>query len=202
MRKLQLLSIFYVSIFAFLPNKDIGKLNSSSHAFKFSKENIALSKLYTEKYSIAEIETIDNLLENNHGIKNFKDDYKKLVIANYLQFYEEVSEFELLEKRYKKGIDIIKLLNEKILSLNHHFAGLETYRNITSISNPHTYTEFRNVKEHIGKKMKKKFALNLPNFLDSNPFISTTFSLVGVMLGEGNQKKKEEDLNKIACIFF
>ena len=54
-----------------------------------------------------------------------------------------ILELDILAIRYKKGIELIKLLYEKILGLDHHFSGMQTYQNILLLSNPHTYPEFQ-----------------------------------------------------------
>lgn len=193
MRKQKISIWLYLSIFALCSFEKSPDKSTRTPSFVDRVENKIVRAQSPSKTEMELVQFINTAL-NNENIQ------ERIIIGYYTQVYQDISEFRLLEKRYKKGIDIIKLLNEKILSLNHHFAGLDTYQKITSISNPSNYSEFRDARAQIEKKMKKKFSLNLPKFLDSNPFISSTFSLVGVILGEGNQKNKEEELNKIACI--
>lgn len=109
-------------------------------------------------------------------------------------------EVEQLKIRYRRGIDLIRLMYEKVLGLDHHFTSLRTYQHISVISNPHSYPEFEQVQESMRKNKNKKYQMNLPGLLESNPFISTTFTLFSLMLGENGKKEKEADVEKISCI--
>jgi len=102
--------------------------------------------------------------------------------------------------RYRKGLELIKLMYEKILGLDHHFHSLQTYQNVMQLSNPNAYPEFQATKDVLNERLKKKSSVKLPSLLDSNPFLSASFSLVASVLGDGTPKEKEEDLDKIACI--
>ena len=44
--------------------------------------------------------------------------------------------------RYLKGLQIIKILYEKVLSLDHHFASVRSLNEINKISNPNQYPEY------------------------------------------------------------
>ena len=107
---------------------------------------------------------------------------------------------DLLSVRYKKGIDLIRLMYEKLLGLDHHFTSLQTFHNISMLSNPHTYPRFREAKETLREKENKRFSMRLPSILDSNPFLTATFSLVSTLMGTGKQEEKEKDFGKISCI--
>ena len=105
-----------------------------------------------------------------------------------------------LEIRYRKGIDLIRVMYEKILGLDHHFTGLHTYQYINALSNPHSYPEFEKAKEMIEKNKNRRYSLRLPALLESNPFVSATFTLVSLLMGESSTEAKEEEAGKIACI--
>ena len=102
--------------------------------------------------------------------------------------------------RYRKGLELIKLMYEKILGLDHHFHSLQTYQNVIQLSNPNAYPEFQATKDELNNRLKKKSSIKLPTLLDSNPFLSASFSIVSSILGDGEPKEKEDDLEKIACI--
>ena len=55
---------------------------------------------------------------------------------------QQTTEIELLRIRFEKGIELIKILYEKLLALDHHFTGMQTYQNILMLSNPNTYPDF------------------------------------------------------------
>ena len=117
-----------------------------------------------------------------------------------LDAIEKSAEIELLKVRYQRGIELIKLLYEKILSLDHHFAGMRTYQNILLLSNPHSYPDFEQAQDVIEQKLGKKNALSLPSILNTNPFMTATFSVVATLIGDGDAKTKQQDLDKISCI--
>jgi hypothetical protein len=105
-----------------------------------------------------------------------------------------------LKVRYRKGIDLIKLLYEKILALDHHFSSMQTYQHILQLSNPNAYPEFQSVKALLDKKLKRKYSIHLPEILSSNPYVSMTYSIVASLLGEGESEEKEKDLESMSCI--
>ena len=102
--------------------------------------------------------------------------------------------------RYRRSIDLLKSLYEKILALDHHFSSLETHQHILSLSNPLSYPEFEKTREIIQERMQKRFKLELPEMLNSNPYVSTTFAMVGSLLGSGKASERQENLASIACI--
>lgn len=54
---------------------------------------------------------------------------------------------EVGELRYLKGLQIIKLLYEKMFSLDHHFSDVSTLRDVNKISIPNNYSEFAEMKD-------------------------------------------------------
>ncbi len=142
--------------------------------------------------------TPNDTQENMSILVNALVKKNKLEDENQMVFLEFQSEFSKL--RYKKGIDLIKIIYEKILGLDHHFTSLQTHQNISMLSNPNSFPEFLNAKNVIKDKIGKKQAIKLPSIFESNPFVSLTFSLVGSFLGTGDKKNREKDLEKISCI--
>jgi hypothetical protein len=125
---------------------------------------------------------------------------RRMDLEERLRLLNANQEFAFLKSRYYKGIEIIKIIYEKLLSLDHHYSGMQTYQNIMLLSNPHTYPEFQKSKSLMEQRMKKGFAIKMPSFLETNPFLSATFSLVSSFLGEGDTKDKEKELESISCI--
>ena len=124
----------------------------------------------------------------------------KLQLLEAQDLLEEQSDVSMLRTRYRKGVDLIRVMYEKILGLDHHFTGLHTYQNINTLSNPNSYPEFAKAKEMIDKNKNRRYSLKLPSLLESNPLVSATFMLVGLLMGEGSQEVKEAEAEKIACI--
>lgn len=125
---------------------------------------------------------------------------EKLQLMDAQALLEEQSDVSMLKIRYRKGVELIRVMYEKILGLDHHFTGLHTYQNISSLSNPNAYPEFERAKEMIDKNKNKRYSLKLPGLLETNPLISGTFMLVGLLMGESSQEVKQEEASKIACI--
>ena len=121
-------------------------------------------------------------------------------IGERLETLETEKEIQLLKVRYKKGIDLIKLLYEKILALDHHFSGMQIYQNILLLSNPNTYPDFQKNRDFLEEQLKKKNALQLPGILHSNPYMSAAFSIVATLIGEGEPKERQKELERISCI--
>lgn len=121
-------------------------------------------------------------------------------IADRLDIFETEKELQQLKIRYKKGIDLIKLLYEKILALDHHFSGMQIYQNILLLSNPNTYPDFQKNRDFLEEQLRKKNALELPAILHSNPYMSAAFSLLATFIGEGEPKERQKELERISCI--
>lgn len=102
--------------------------------------------------------------------------------------------------RYKKGIEILKMIHEKILSLDHHFTTLSTFHEIQELSNPHSYPEFIKIKENIKESTKQKTSVEMPALLDVNPLVTLGFSLVSSIFGDNNKAERTRDLEEISCL--
>jgi hypothetical protein len=92
------------------------------------------------------------------------------------------------------------MIYEKVLGLDHHFTSLQTFQNISTLSNPNSFPEFTKSKEFLKGRMSKKQAVRLPSLLETNPFVSMTFTVVSSLLGGGERKDREKGLDKVACI--
>ena len=103
-------------------------------------------------------------------------------------------------KRYTKGLEIIRLMYEKILSLDHHFSSLKTFGNIAEIANPVNYPEFTALQSKINKRLKKDNAIKLPNLLEQNSLLNGVYTIAASLVGEGNPKEKEAELEELACM--
>jgi hypothetical protein len=114
--------------------------------------------------------------------------------------YEKLTHLQMLKVRYRKGLDLIQLLYEKILALDHHFSGMQIYQQVFQLSNPNSYPEFQQVKLILEENLKKKHALKLPELFYTNPYLSATYSIVASLLGDGETKTKESNIDEISCI--
>lgn len=148
----------------------------------------------------------DALLELKQLKGEFDASYMQ-ALAHKLHFLEReeqienTGQFNITKTRYRKGIDLIKMVYEKVLALDHHFAALQTYQNIATITNPNSYPEFQAAKQLLEKKSSKSNPpFQLPALLQTNPYVSVATTLVGFFISPGDNKEKEAEINKIACI--
>ena len=142
-----------------------------------------------------------DIIENNLDLqKHLFLLNKKIQLQERMTLLEGLYELDLTKKRYKKGIDLIKMIYEKILGLDHHFSSIHTFQNITSLSNPNNYPEFQKSRELLEERLKKENSLKLPALLDSNPYLSTTFSVVASLIGGGSARDRKKELDEISCI--
>lgn len=110
--------------------------------------------------------------------------------------YTEVSKI-----RYIKGLQIMKILYEKTLALDHHFASLNTFNEINNISNPNHYPEFEKFKTLLQRQRDKKSGFRLSTLLGENIYTSIIHSFISMF---GNHQidmvEKEKQLSRIDCI--
>lgn len=103
--------------------------------------------------------------------------------------------------RYLKGLQIIKLLYEKTLSLDHHFASVSTFRDINSMSNPNNYPEFTAVKEVLSNSKNRKTGFDLSSILGTNIYTSVFHSFISLFTNESTTRnEKEAKLQEVECI--
>lgn len=126
--------------------------------------------------------------------------WERMRLEDELQALETEHQLKFIKLRYRKAIEIVKMLYEKILGMDHHFSSLKAQQNLLKISNPHHYPEFKEAKSAMEDKLKRKYNFTLPTLLQGNPFLSATFSIVGMMIGSGDDKEKKEAQDKIPCI--
>jgi hypothetical protein len=109
--------------------------------------------------------------------------------------YAEVSKI-----RYLKGLAILKILYEKVLALDHHFAAIATFNEINSLSNPNHYPEFAGVKDLIKQSGNRKTGLELTKLLGDNVYANIATTLVGLFNSEAPREAKQEELAQVDCI--
>ncbi|MFT5892409.1 MAG: hypothetical protein ACI9Y7_002519 [Dokdonia sp.] len=159
---------------------------------------------YQQKYTSIALE----LSKANQGIKeSITNDQKLYWLLEKDRLKEEreflfLSELSDLSKiRYIKGLQIIKILYEKTLALDHHFASVSTFHEINKIANPNNYPEFKNIKEAIGTKTDKKKGFDLTNILRNNIYASVAHSFISLFNSDSTSKtQKEESLKDVECI--
>lgn len=103
--------------------------------------------------------------------------------------------------RYIKGLQIIKLLYEKTLSLDHHFSAISTFRDINNISNPNSYPEFVKMKDKLKTTQNKRTGFDLTSLLGNNIYTSVIYSFVSLFTNTSTSKEeKDSSMKNVECI--
>jgi len=123
----------------------------------------------------------------------------KLLACPHVELKNKL-ELEKIALRYKHGVEVIQLIYEKILALDHHFTALNTLQQINNLSNPNAYPQFVKIKEKLKENVKRKSSIDLPNLMDNNSLVSLSYSVISSIFGTGNKKERTAELNEIACL--
>lgn len=125
-----------------------------------------------------------------------KDNLQSLLKANTLSEATDISKI-----RYLKGLQIIKILYEKTLTLDHHFTSVATFNEINNLSNPNRYPEFVKMKDDMTSKQDKRDGFNLTNILGNNIYTSVVHTVVSLFSNSNASKtEKEASLKEVECI--
>lgn len=177
-----------------------------------------IQTVLTSLYHDVENRTISFQTENNHYEKKLQKIHQKLKTkirieekVDLLLKKEELQQNFKIKKdtylsdiakiRYLKGLQIIKILYEKTLALDHHFATVSSLNEINKISNPNYYDDFRNIKELLANKSDKKSGFNLSAILGNNIYTSIVHSFVSLFTNSQTTKvEKQSSLENVECI--
>ncbi|MBY0486230.1 MAG: hypothetical protein K2P85_03420 [Flavobacteriaceae bacterium] len=107
---------------------------------------------------------------------------------------------EISKIRYLKGLQIIKILYEKILSLDHHFASVRTLNEINKISNPNQYPEYEKLKDLVASKKDKKAGFDLTSVLGTNTIVSVVQTFTNMLGSSLTKDEKEKEMANVDCI--
>ena len=107
---------------------------------------------------------------------------------------------DISKVRYLKGLQIIRILYEKVLSLDHHFASVRTLSEINKMSNPNQYPEYDKLKEILKSKRDKKFAVDLTSMLGTNTLVSVVQTFTNMIGSTLTKDEKESEIKNVECI--
>lgn len=165
--------------------------------------NIITSIYYAKNEDLQK--NLSNVTKLISKVKDIKQQVALLVKKDQLQ--EQLKQNMLSEAsdiskvRYLKGLQIIKILYEKTLSLDHHFTSVATFNEINNLSNPNQYPEFTKLKDAISSKQDKKSGFNLTSILGENIYTSVLHSFMSLFNNTSSSKaEKEESLKEVECI--
>ncbi|MEP2936643.1 MAG: hypothetical protein ABJM06_10435 [Gilvibacter sp.] len=103
--------------------------------------------------------------------------------------------------RYLKGLEIIKIIYEKTLALDHHLSSVSTFNEISNMSNPNSYPEFASIRNILASKNNKKVGFNLSGILGENIYTSVIHSFVSIFTANDSSKsEKEASIKEVECI--
>ena len=126
---------------------------------------------------------------------------KKDDINNQVAKIESRYESDIAKIRYLKGLQIIKILYDKTLALDHHFASVSTLNDINKMANPNQYEDFREVQMLLSEKKDKKMGFNLSSLLGDNIYTAVVHSFVSLFTNnETSKTEKEMRLQNVECI--
>jgi hypothetical protein len=139
------------------------------------------------KEAISTEQKVDLLIE--------KDQIKEDIIELIKENSGEASKI-----RYLKGLQIIKILYEKVLSLDHHFASVRTLNEINKISNPNQYPEYEKLKDLVSSKKDKKAGFDLTSVLGTNTIVSVVQTFTNMLGSSMSKEEKEKEMANVDCI--
>jgi len=125
---------------------------------------------------------------------------RKETIRDGLLAIQKESNNEISKIRYLKGLQIIKILYEKVLSLDHHFASVRSLSEINKMSNPNQYPEYGKLKEIIAAKRDKKTSFDLTAVLGTNTIVSVVQTFTNMIAASLTKEEKEKELANVECI--
>lgn len=166
---------------------EIRQSNQTHYSFIISKEQ----ELKLANKSLFETNSVEEKIELLICKEQLKEELKKIQMDNAA----DVSRI-----RYLKGLQIIRILYEKVLSLDHHFASVRTFSEINKIANPNQYPEFKKVQELVQNKRDKKSGFDLTSILGTNTIVSVVNTFSNMMISGLSKDEKESELKNIECI--
>jgi len=124
-----------------------------------------------------------------------KDKIREEIAAIQIEKTNEISKI-----RYLKGLQIIKILYEKVLSLDHHFASVRSFSEISKIANPNQYPEYGKLKEIVAGKRDKKSGFDLTAVLGTNTIVSVVQTFTSMIASSLTKEEKEKELANVECV--
>jgi hypothetical protein len=157
-----------------------------------AKKEVIFLKLQQATFSLKDAKTVESKVD----FLILKDS-----LNTQLQILKNNENRDISKIRYIKGLQIIKLLYEKTLSLDHHFSAISTFRDINNISNPNNYPEFVEMKDKLKETQDKRTGFDLTSLLGSNIYTSIVYSFVSLFTNTNTSKaEKDSSLKDVQCI--
>jgi hypothetical protein len=123
----------------------------------------------------------------------------KDVYEHQVRQLQQLMENDITKLRYIKGLEIVKILYDKVLGLDHHFASVRTFSEISKMANPNNYAEFSKIKDVIKNNRDKK-SFDLSRLLGQNIVASVIQTFSGLLNSGLSKEEKERELEQVECI--
>lgn len=123
----------------------------------------------------------------------------KDVYEQQVRQLQQLMENDITKLRYIKGLEIVKILYDKVLGLDHHFASVRTFSEISKMANPNNYAEFSKIKDVIKNNRDKK-SFDLSRLLGQNIVASVIQTFSGLLNSGLSKEDKEKELEQVECI--
>ncbi len=167
--------------------KELKKINAY-YAPKIREKELLIQDISAKIYDATETTAkIDFLIQ--------KDLLKEEIL-----FLKKEEMQDLSKIRYLKGLQIIRLLYEKVLSLDHHFASVRTFSEINKLSNPNQYPEYEKLKEIVKQRKDRKAGFDLTSILGTNTIVSVVQTFSNLMVSSLSKDEKDKEIANIECI--
>ncbi len=126
---------------------------------------------------------------------------KRTVHLEEIEKLKEKSYLDISKIRYLKGIDIIKILYEKVLSLDHHFSSVRSFSAFSKLSNPNNYAPFSKLRTEIKRKARKQDQrLELSELLGNNLIANVTQTFINMTNTDYYSNMNKDERHKLDCI--
>lgn len=125
--------------------------------------------------------------------------YEKDHLLELLDITKQTEYADISKIRYLKGLQLVRLLYEKMLALDHHFEAVTTMNEMGTMANPNKYPVFNELKG-ILKEQNRKSSFELPSLLGDNIYTSIVHSMVSLFGSNQSKKDKEKAIKDIECI--
>ena len=162
------------------------------------KELQLFNELHLHHHEVLQ-DRVNGFLEKDLQTLSNKELRRGMLEILQLKQVEKNYQEDILKIRFAKSIELLRLLYEKLLSIDHHFSSLNTHEHIRSLTNPNDYASFKSLQSELNKKQEKKFNFEFPELLKSNTYLSAAYSLISNLFS-GGVSKKSENFKQISCI--
>ena len=196
LRHIFLASCMFLCINNAHSNPECGRVHPKSDSLR---EVITSYKLEAKQVFDAYNASIATLKTNHQQSKLAVDSpYSKSLYLQEIATLKRQLEVDIRKIRYKKGIDLIRLLHEKILSLDYHFSSMRTQEEISAMYNPNSYPVYAEFAKDYNSTSEKGSNSLLSSFNLSNPYISAIASITS-LLGRKGSNTTSQDV-EVGCI--